>query len=192
MPAFVCFLTAGFPTADATVDLLLAMEAGGADVIELGVPFSDPIADGPAIQTANTIALSHRPQIDLTRCFGYVREARERGLKAPVLLMGYLNPVFQYGDAEAVRDAKAAGVDGWLLVDAPPEEAVRFRELCTQEGLSYVPLIAPSTSDARIRVLGSIADSFIYVVSKVRSCLAMDVLRSRITPTTLRLYAAPS
>jgi len=165
MPVFVTFVTAGYPKADATVDVMLAMEAGGADVIELGVPFSDPIADGPAIQESNVVALQQ--DVDLPKVISYVKDARAAGLKAPVLLMGYYNPTMAYGEREAVRDAKEAGANGFIMVDLPPEEAIKFREICTQEGMSYVPLIAPSTTNSRIRFLSGITDSFMYVVSKM-------------------------
>ncbi|EIW69944.1 hypothetical protein TREMEDRAFT_43589 [Tremella mesenterica DSM 1558] len=162
---FVTFLTAGFPTKEATVPLLLALEAGGADIIELGVPFSDPIADGPVIQQANTIAIEN--DVHYTDCLDYVRQARSQGLKAPVLFMGYYNPVIAYGEEKAVVDAREAGANGFIMVDLPPEEAVKFRDICTSSGMSYVPLVAPSTSIDRVKFLASIADSFIYVVSKM-------------------------
>ncbi|GAB00049.1 uncharacterized protein L969DRAFT_90952 [Mixia osmundae IAM 14324] len=169
LPVFVTFMTAGYPHPDKSVDIMLAMEAGGADIIELGVPFTDPLADGKAIQESNNVALEH--DCDYTRCLEIVKEARARGLKCPVILMGYYNPLLaydtEYGTDKAVVDARAAGVSGFIVVDLPPEEAIEFRKVCTSNGLSYVPLIAPSTTDARIRFLGSIADSFIYVVSKM-------------------------
>ncbi|VBB78453.1 Putative Tryptophan synthase [Podospora comata] len=162
--ALVTYVTAGFPNPAATPDVLLAMEKGGADVIELGVPFSDPIADGPTIQTANTIALQHG--VTTEGVLDMVRVARKRGLKAPILLMGYYNPLLSYGEERLLKDCKEAGVNGFIIVDLPPEEAVSFRRLCTRGGLSYVPLIAPATSDARMRILCQLADSFIYVVSR--------------------------
>ncbi|KAI5121019.1 hypothetical protein M0805_005965 [Coniferiporia weirii] len=164
-PALITFVTAGYPTKDATVPILLAMEEGGADIIELGVPFSDPIADGPVIQETNTVALKN--DVDYSDCLSFVTEARQKGLRAPVLLMGYYNPMLAYGEEKAIQDAKTAGANGYIMVDLPPEEAVGFREKCARTGLSYVPLIAPSTSLHRIKFLASIADSFIYVVSKM-------------------------
>ncbi|KZV84250.1 bifunctional tryptophan synthase TRP1 [Exidia glandulosa HHB12029] len=173
-PVFIPFVTAGFPTPNDTVDLLLAMQAGGADIIELGVPFSDPIADGPAIQESNTIALQNN--VDYTLCLKMLRDARAKGLKTPVLLMGYYNPLLAYGEEKAVEDAKAAGANGFIVVDLPPEEAIRFRDICTKQrrriadistSISYVPLVAPSTTLARIKFLAEIADSFIYIVSKM-------------------------
>ncbi|SCZ87917.1 BZ3500_MvSof-1268-A1-R1_Chr2-3g05385 [Microbotryum saponariae] len=172
-PAFVTFVTAGYPSISQTVPIMLALEAGGADVIELGVPFTDPLADGKAIQMANNARSDRAIEqgVDFKMCLSFVEQARQQGLKAPVILMGYYNPLLAHSEQRAVQDAKAAGANGFIIVDLPPEEAVGFRQQCAQEGLSYVPLIAPSTSDARIKFLASIADSFIYhhlqVVSKM-------------------------
>ncbi|MCJ1253900.1 tryptophan synthetase [Lignoscripta atroalba] len=163
--ALVTYVTAGFPTSEETVDIMLGMEAGGADLIELGLPFTDPIADGPTIQKANTQALKNG--VTVTSTLDTVREARRRGLKIPVLFMGYYNPLLSYGEERILKDAKEAGVNGFIVVDLPPEEAVRFRNFCTKGGLSYVPLIAPATSEARMKLLCKIADSFIYVVSRM-------------------------
>ncbi|KAK8198300.1 tryptophan synthase beta chain [Phyllosticta paracitricarpa] len=163
--ALVTYVTAGFPTPQETPDVLLAMEAGGADIIELGMPFTDPIADGPTIQKANTVALKHG--VNTPQVLQMVRDARAKGLRAPVMLMGYYNPLLSYGEEKMLQDAKEAGVNGFIIVDLPPEEAVRFRNFCSTYGLSYIPLIAPATSDARMRVLCKIADSFIYVVSRM-------------------------
>ncbi|KAG1123569.1 hypothetical protein G6F42_010424 [Rhizopus arrhizus] len=164
-PAFVTFLTAGYPSPAETVESLLALERGGADVIELGVPFTDPIADGPTIQYASTIALKH--QTDIKMCLQMVRDARAQGLKVPVVFMGYYNPILAYGEDEMVRDCQEAGVNGFILVDLPPEESHTFRGICYKYGLSYIPLIAPSTTEARIKLLATLADSFIYVVSRM-------------------------
>ena len=163
--ALVTYTTAGYPTIAETPSILLAMEAGGADIIELGTPFTDPIADGPTIQGANTQALMNGTTT--TNCLNIVRDARKQGLRAPVLLMGYYNPLLAYGEERMLQDAKKAGVNGFILVDLPPEEAVRFRQHCTNYGLSYVPLIAPATSEKRMKTLCGIADSFIYVVSRM-------------------------
>lgn len=103
-----------------------------ADIIELGVPFTDPIADGPTIQRANTQALKNG--VTVTSVLEMVRTARRKGLKAPVMMMGYYNPLLQYGEERMLKDAKAAGVNGFIMVDLPPEEAVRFRDLCKKEG----------------------------------------------------------
>jgi tryptophan synthase len=114
------------------------------DIIEMGVPFTDPIADGPTIQKANTKALENG--VTVTTVLEMVREARRRGLKAPILLMGYYNPMMRYGEERMLKDCREAGVNGFIMVDLPPEEAVRFREQCTSNG--YVdddPQIAPNS-----------------------------------------------
>ncbi|KAG5993397.1 anthranilate synthase / indole-3-glycerol phosphate synthase [Claviceps lovelessii] len=162
--ALVTYVTAGFPAPQDTPDILLAMEKGGADILELGVPFTDPIADGPTIQTANTVALEHGVSIETT--LAMVKKARDQGLTAPVLLMGYYNPLLRYGEERLLQDCQAVGVNGFIVVDLPPEEAISFRKLCTKGNLSYVPLIAPATSDSRMKILCQLADSFIYVVSR--------------------------
>lgn len=175
-PALVTYTTAGFPTIAETPDILLSMEAGGADIIELGGPFTDPIADGPTIQYANTQALHNGTTTK--SCLQIVRDARGRGLRAPVLLMGYYNPLLAYGEEKMLQDSKEAGVNGFIMVDLPPEEAVRFRGHCTKYGLSYVPLIAPATSEKRMKLLCSIADSFVYVVSRMGVTGATGVLNT--------------
>ncbi|KAF8643823.1 hypothetical protein AX16_008841 [Volvariella volvacea WC 439] len=170
--ALVTFVTAGFPRKDDTVPILLAMQAGGADIIELGIPFSDPIADGPVIQEANTIALNN--DIDYPTVLGQLREARSKGLTVPVILMGYYNPLLAYDEEKSIHDAKEAGANGFVVVDLPPEEAVSFREKCAKADLAYVPLIAPSTTLSRIKFLASIADTFIYLVSKMGTTGSSD------------------
>ncbi|EPB86263.1 tryptophan synthase [Mucor circinelloides 1006PhL] len=184
-PAFVTFLTAGYPSPAETVESLLALERGGADVIELGVPFTDPIADGPTIQYASTIALKH--QTDIKMCLQMVRDARAQGLKVPVVFMGYYNPILAYGEDEMVRDCQEAGVNGFILVDLPPEESHTFRGICYKYGLSYIPLIAPSTTEARIKLLATLADSFIYVVSRMGVTGAKDTVSSELPAIIARV-----
>ncbi|GKZ24900.1 tryptophan synthetase [Aspergillus brasiliensis] len=164
-PAFVTFVTAGYPTVEESVDIILGLEAGGADIIELGVPFTDPFADGPTIQSANNKALANNVTIDTT--LGLVREARKRGLRAPVLLMGYYNPLLSYGEERLLSDCSESGVNGFIVVDLPPHEAVKFRDYCVKGGLSYVPLLAPSTTESRLNLLCKLADSFVYVISRM-------------------------
>ncbi|THU82881.1 bifunctional tryptophan synthase TRP1 [Dendrothele bispora CBS 962.96] len=171
-PALVTFITAGYPKKEDTVPLLLAMQNGGTDIVELGVPFSDPIADGPVIQESNAAALKN--DIEYATVLGQLREARSQGLTIPVLLMGYYNPILAYGEDKAIQDASEAGANGFIMVDLPPEEALTFREKCTRMNISYVPLIAPSTTLHRIKFLASIADSFIYVVSKMGTTGSSD------------------
>jgi tryptophan synthase alpha subunit len=162
-PLFVAYVTAGYRARADTVPIMLAMEEGGADVIELGVPFTDPLADGATIQAANQVALAQG--ITLADCFGFVREARAAGLKAPVLLMGYYNPVLAYGEARAAQDGNRAGADGFIVVDLPPDEAGSFIAECRANDMSFVPLVAPTTTEPRIEILDAAADAFLYCVS---------------------------
>jgi tryptophan synthase len=185
-PALVCYVSAGYPTIAETPEILLSLEAGGADIIELGIPFTDPIADGPTIQTANTVALKNGTTIKT--CLQMVKDARAQGLKAPIMLMGYYNPLLAYGEERMLKDCKAVGVNGFIMVDLPPEEAVRFRGHCNTYGLSYIPLIAPSTSEKRMKLLCSIADSWIYVVSRMGVTGATGALSSGISELVDRVH----
>jgi len=162
-PTFVAYLMAGYQTRESTVPSMLALQQGGADVIELGIPFTDPIADGPTIQVANQKALEHK--ITVKDCLEFVRSARSSGVHIPIVFMGYYNPILNYGEQKLVRDAGAAGADGFIVVDLPPEEAVAFRNHAKQYSMSYIPLICPTTSDNRIKKLADLADSFVYCVS---------------------------
>ncbi|KAI0182626.1 tryptophan synthetase [Xylaria flabelliformis] len=176
--ALVTYVTAGFPKPELMPGILLAMQKGGADVIELGVPFTDPIADGPTIQTSNTVALANGVTIQST--LQMVKDSRAQGLTVPVLLMGYYNPLLSYGEEALLNDCKAAGVNGFIVCDLPPEEAVSFRKFCSSGGLSYVPLIAPATSDTRMKLLCALADSFIYVVSRQGVTGALGTLNANL------------
>ncbi|KAJ1925467.1 hypothetical protein IWQ60_004548 [Tieghemiomyces parasiticus] len=164
-PALVTYLTGAFPTAECTPDLMLACERGGADIVEVGLPFTDPLADGPTIQKALFTALENGSSLE--RCLDYVRQARAAGLTIPVVLMGYYNPIYNYGEEAFVRTAAEAGVQGFIVVDLPPEEADAFRQVCSKYGLSNVPLVTPVTSEDRIRHLAQMADGFIYAVSRM-------------------------
>lgn len=163
--ALVTFTTAGFPTPEQTPEIMLAMQEGGSDIIELGLPFTDALADGPTIVRANTRAL--KQGVTLSTYFDMVVAARKLGVHVPIILMGYYNPLLMFGEEKLVMKAKEVGINGFILVDLPPEEAIAFRQLCTSHGLSYVPLISPATTEKRIEILSKIADSFIYVVSKM-------------------------
>ncbi|WP_208425993.1 MULTISPECIES: tryptophan synthase subunit alpha [Salinibacter] len=156
------FLTDGFPNPDATVPLLHAIDRGGADFIELGMPFSDPLAEGRPIQRASAQALSHG--VTLADTLQTV-EAFRADSETPLLLMGYVNPVFKYGIDAFCRDAAAAGVDGLILPDLPPQESDALCDAAAAHGLELVFLIAPNTSDERIRVVDERATGFVYAVS---------------------------
>jgi tryptophan synthase alpha chain len=161
--ALVPFATAGDPSVEATVPVLHALVAAGADLLEVGVPFSDPMADGPVIQRSSERALARG--VGLARVLDFVREFRRGDDATPVVLMGYLNPVEVRGAAAFARDAVAAGVDGVLLVDLPVEEAGPCREAFDAAGLALVPLAAPTTSEARLADVRRQARGYLYYVN---------------------------
>ena len=179
--ALIPFVTAGFPFADVTPELMHAMVAGGADVIELGVPFSDPSADGPVIQKAGDKALAFG--IGLTQVLEMVRVFRTQDISTPVVLMGYANPVERYNQKHGapasiagyakptgaaspfVRDAAAAGVDGMLIVDYPPEECEEFAAELKAHDMDLIFLLAPTSTEERMQQVARIASGYVYYVS---------------------------
>jgi len=161
--ALIPYVTVGDPHADGTVDLLRAMAAAGADVIELGIPFSDPMADGPVVQKASERALARG--IGMKQVLAAVAEFRRHDPKTPIVLMGYANPIERYGIERFGADAEAAGVDGVLVVDYPPEECEEFVGLLRARGLDPIFLLAPTSTEARIRQVGRIATGYVYYVS---------------------------
>jgi tryptophan synthase alpha chain len=165
--ALIPYITAGFPFADITPELMHAMVDAGSDVIELGVPFSDPMADGPVVQKAGEQALAQG--VGLSQVLGMVRSFRERNGATPVVLMGYANPVERYelthGKASFARDAAAAGVDGVLIVDYPPEECETFAAQLKAKGLDLIFLLAPTSTDQRIQQVARVASGYVYYVS---------------------------
>lgn len=161
--ALVPFITAGDPSLEATVPVMRALVAAGADVIELGVPFSDPMADGPSIQRSSERAIARGAGLRyVLRC---VAEFRQDDARTPVVLMGYLNPIEILGAADFAKDAAAAGVDGVLLVDLPPEEAGPTREAFNAAGLDLISLAAPTTAGPRLARLAEESQGYLYYVS---------------------------
>jgi len=161
--ALIPFVTAGDPEPGMTVPLMHALVEAGADVIELGVPFSDPMADGPVIQRASDRALRHG--VGLDRVLAFVREFRATNQSTPVVLMGYANPIEAMGTARFVEEAQQAGVDGALVVDYPPEECEAFAALVRGRGMDLIFLLAPTSSDARIARVARLASGYLYYVS---------------------------
>lgn len=157
------FITAGDPLPEATVAIMHALAGAGADLIELGIPFSDPMADGPVIQKASERAIERG--VRAADALGYVRAFRADDAETPVVLMGYLNPVEIYGRERFVADAAAAGVDGMLLVDAPIEESAALRALLASHGLHQILLAAPTTAGERQHALADAAAGFLYYVA---------------------------
>ena len=165
--ALIPYVTAGFPYADITPELMHAMVAAGSDVIELGVPFSDPMADGPVIQKAGEKALSFG--IGTAQVLAMVKAFRQTDSTTPVVLMGYANPVEAYnlkhGADSFIRDAAAAGVDGVLIVDYPPEECEQFAATLKAHGLDLIFLLAPTSTPERMDLVGRLASGYVYYVS---------------------------
>ncbi len=157
------FVTAGDPHPDWMVGILHALVEGGADVLELGMPFSDPMADGPVIQKSSERALERGMTLD--RTLAIVREFRAKDTTTPVVLMGYLNPVEYYGWERFAAQAKDAGVDGLLIVDCPPEEADSIRPVLATHALDQIFLASPTTTDARVATMGELAQGYVYYVS---------------------------
>ena len=165
--ALIPYVTAGFPFADVTPELMHAMVDAGADVIELGVPFSDPSADGPVIQKAGDKALAFG--IGTTHVIDMVKTFREKDKSTPVVLMGYANPIERYdlkrGKDGFIRDASAAGIDGVLVVDYPPEECVEFAAKLRAHQMDLIFLLAPTSTDQRMQQVADVASGYVYYVS---------------------------
>ncbi len=156
------FLTSGFPAPDATLPILRAVDQAGADFIELGMPFSDPVAEGLPIQQASERALSQGATMAGTF---ETAAAFRRQSETPLLLMGYANPVMRYGVSDFCADAASSGVDGLILPDVPPEEAEELEQAAARHNLSITHLVAPNTSDARVRLVDDRSTGFVYAVS---------------------------
>jgi tryptophan synthase alpha chain len=159
----IAYLTAGDPSPEATPDLVAALERGGADLIELGVPFSDPIADGPVIQQAGDRAI--RAGTNMSKVLSVAAKIRENS-QIPLLLFTYLNPALRYGFERLARDAKAAGIDGCLLTDVSVEEARDYVKVMREAGIDTVFLAAPTSTDHRLKLVAEYSSGFIYLVSR--------------------------
>jgi len=160
---FCVFLTLGYPSLAATEKLILSCEKSGVDILELGFPFSDPLADGPTIQYSSEQAL--KKHVTIEDGFRLLKKLRARGCKIPVVFFGYLNPVYSYGEKGFVRDARASGIDGLILPDLPPEEEPEFQKECQKQQLHRILLVAPTTADKRAKRLVRKSQGFIYYVS---------------------------
>lgn len=161
--ALIPFITAGDPEPGWTAGIMHSLVAAGADLLELGVPFSDPAADGPVIQAASERAIAQG--VSLVRVLEMVREFRQTDVATPVVLMGYLNPIERYGHAEFARDAEQSGVDGILMVDCPPEEMAHLRGKLDEHGIYPICLIAPTTTPQRMSLIARQGSGYIYYVS---------------------------
>src|SRR6186713_2031937 len=157
------YCTAGFPQLDSTIEVMKALQENGADIIELGMPYSDPIADGPVIQHSSSIALANG--MTIKKLFEQLKDFRKT-ISVPVVLMGYMNPILQYGFEKFCADAASAGVDGLILPDLPEHEfETEYGPIIKKHGLDFIFLVTPETSDERIRKLDELSSGFLYAVS---------------------------
>ena len=173
----IMFLTAGFPDRQATLELVPALVAAGADIIELGVPFSDPLAEGPVIQESSFLALQQ--DITLADCFEMVEELRDKVPDTPLVLMGYYNPIYSYGLEKFAKRAQETGVDGLIAVDLPHSESAPLAEQCAAHGIHMIPLLAPTSTDDSIKESCVDAGGFIYCISLTGVTGARDELSGR-------------
>jgi tryptophan synthase alpha chain len=161
--AFLPYFPIGYPDYQTSLDAIVAMAEADVDGFEIGIPFSDPLADGPVIQTATQIALENGTTVK--SCLEAVRTLRQKGVTQPMLMMGYFNPLLTYGLEAFVEDAKAAGADGLIVPDLPPEEASLLMPICQQHKMALVFFLAPTSNAQRIELVGQQASGFIYVVT---------------------------
>ncbi|MFZ3588664.1 tryptophan synthase subunit alpha [Bacillus sp. DJP31] len=179
---FIPFIMAGFPDEETTVDLAVLLQNLGASVIELGVPYSDPLADGPIIQGVASKALKNG--MTLTRAMNLVSLMRKKGVHVPIILFTYYNPVLKLGEESFFALMKQNDIDGLLVPDLPFEESIMLRNKCREEGLTYISLVAP-TSEARIEMIASVADGFLYCVSSLGVTGVRQELHESINPFLL-------
>lgn len=162
-PAFMPYSVLGYPTREASLEVVKTLADEGADLLELGVPFSDPLADGPTIQAATQKSLENGTTVK--DCLAMTRELRAMGVDTPAVMMGYINPIMAYGMEQFVADAADAGVDGFIVPDLPPEEAGEFEAWCEQHGLAMVYLLAPTSGQERVKLVAGKSQGFVYLVS---------------------------
>ena len=185
-PGLVAYVTAGDPNLERTAEILVELSANGADVIEVGVPFSDPLADGPVIQRASERALASRTTLRST--LATIARTRDR-IAAPIVLFTYVNPIVRMGEDAFVSAAAAAGVDGVLVLDLPVEEAGTFRDRLVAAGLDPIFLLSPTTTDDRIRASAELGRGFLYVISRLGVTGVRDRLANDAEPLVRRIRA---
>lgn len=161
--ALITYLTLGYPDEETSLEAVIEASRSGADLIELGIPFSDPLADGPTIQHSTQVALSQH--VTVKSCLDLAARIRERGVSQPLLFMGYVNPIFAYGIDAFAQDAARAGVDGLIIPDLPPEEASLFERACEKQNLALVFLLSPASPVERIEMIARRTSGFLYLVS---------------------------
>jgi tryptophan synthase alpha chain len=185
--ALMPYLPLGYPSLDISVDLICAAADAGADVIELGIPFSDPIADGPVIQHATQIALKNG--ITVAKCLDMASSARGAGVSIPLVMMGYYNPILQFGIEKFARKAREAGVDGLIVPDLPPEESGAVSAATQANELDLIFLAAPTSSSARLKLIGDASRGFVYLVSVTGVTGARDQIAADLGEFVARVRA---
>lgn len=185
--ALITYIMAGDPDLDTTGDLIMALEESGADIIELGVPFSDPLADGPVIQRAADRALASKTS--LKKVLALVEDVRKK-TEVPIVLMTYYNIIFKYGEEDFAKHASRAGVDGVIIPDLPPEEGRDIMQHCRSNGIDTVFLLAPTSNDKRIKMVSQASKGFIYYVSLTGVTGVRTTLSDSIRPMTDRIKKA--
>jgi tryptophan synthase alpha chain len=176
--ALMPYFTLGYPTPEMSLDIIEAIAGAGADLIELGVPFSDPLADGPTIQRSTQVALEQG--VNVAQCIEMVADLRARGVTQPLMLMGYINPILAFGVEQFVTIATAAGADGFIVPDLPPEEAAKLEGVCKARERALVYLLAPTSPPERVQLLASRTSGFLYLVSLAGVTGARDALPSHL------------
>jgi len=172
--ALMPYFTLGFPDPQTSLAVVQAITSAGADLVELGIPFSDPLADGPTVQHSTQVALEHGMTVQ--RCLEMTAALRQQGVQQPLLLMGYYNPILAYGIQRFAQDAAAAGADGFIIPDLPPEEAGALKAACREYDLALVFLLAPTTTTQRMQEVTSQTTGFLYLVSLAGVTGARDSL----------------
>ena len=183
--ALAPFVTVGYPDIETSIDIAESVILAGGDLLELGIPFSDPLAEGITIQKSSFQAL--RNGVKVSTCLDMVRRLRGRGIEAPLLLMGYVNPIFHYGQAEFIRDSVEVGVDALIVPDLPTEEATELRDMCEKHELWLVPLLAPTSTDSHIMQACKRAKGFIYCQSFTGVTGARDHLGPKVRSLVTRI-----
>jgi tryptophan synthase alpha chain len=172
--AFMPYTPLGYPTMDGSLDVVRTLVKAGADLIEIGIPFSDPLADGPTVQAATQRALENG--ITLAKCLAMVKQLRNEGIDTPFMLMGYINPFLAFGLDRLAETSLEAGVDGFIVPDLPPEEAADFETFCARNGQALIYLLAPTSTPERIKLISEKSQGFIYLVSLTGVTGARDQL----------------
>ncbi len=188
--AFIPYITVGHPDVGTVAAVVPALIAAGADIVELGVPFSDPLADGVVIQRSTHTALANG--ITLDKCFTAVRDLRAAGVTAPIVFLGYMNPITQKGEEAFAATCAEAGVDGVIVVDLPPEEAGDLRAACDRHGVAVIAMLAPTSTERRIAQVATLATGFVYCVGLTGVTGARDALATDLGAFLARVRAKVS